>query len=74
MNAQIKKCTKSQAESIKRIQQQDMKNFQHVVKQKKKNQEENKSRQKRSLTKTELIFQHNHKYTTKNCHVNSENY
>jgi len=58
MNAQIKKCTKSQAESIKRIQQQDMKNFQHVVKQKKKNQEENKSRQKRSLTKTELIFQH----------------
>jgi len=36
MNAQIKKCTKSQAESIKRIQQQDMKNFQHVVKQKKK--------------------------------------
>ena len=50
MNSQIKKCTKSQAESIKRIQQLDMKNSQHVVKQKKKNQEENKSRQREKIT------------------------
>ena len=59
MNSQIKKCTKSQAESIKRIQQLDMKNSQHVVKQKKKIKKKIKAdREKRSLTKTELISQY----------------
>ena len=51
MNSQIKKCTKSQAESIKRIQQLDMKNFQHVGKQKKKIKKKIKAdREKRKIT------------------------